>query len=72
MFRKSGYIKKHEKLRLSKDESVESAAILNDSKDQFNKEDIEKYQQNESKNFFLSHEDEAEKELIIIEFIKTM
>ena len=72
MFRKSGYIKKYEKLRSSKDESVESAAILNDNRDQFNKEDIEKYQQNESKNFFLSHEDEAEKKYYINEVIKTM
>ena len=65
MFRKSGYIKEHEKVRSrsSKNVSFEIESFISDSKrDQFNKEDIEQYQQNESKSFFMSHEEEAEQE----------
>jgi hypothetical protein len=61
MFRKSGYIREHEKNR-SNNTSMESAAILSESMDQFKKEDIQQYRRKEAKSFFITPEEESEKE----------
>jgi len=61
MFRKSGYIKEHEKNR-SNNTSMESAAIQNDSMDHFKMQDIQEYKKKEAKSFFTTPEEESEKE----------
>lgn len=55
MFRKSGYIREHEKSR-SNNTSMESNPAA------FSKEDIDQYKQTESKEFFVNQEEESEKE----------
>lgn len=69
MFKKSGIIKEYENKRKT---GQEQSSSQNASYDTYEKQDILSYEEKEAKDFFVSREEQLEKENQINEVIKSL